>query len=215
MNKNEFDKIISLLQNPTRRKILEILSREEHYPLQISKTLNTSQQAVSKHLKRLEDEGIVVSRIGKSEHGGPPTKNYMLNSEFSLRIDIGPTLFKTKVDEIDVDDIEGYEDIEEKVERDLDKGLLENHRKLIKEIEEEVDELEKKRKYLLKLKEKALSDAYNYIHENFDNYRERYILYYVLDSGVIDPKKIAKEFQVREDEIENLIEDLKKKTEIW
>ncbi|MFW6040861.1 MAG: ArsR/SmtB family transcription factor [Thermoplasmatota archaeon] len=215
MNKDEFDKIIRLLQNPTRRKIIEILTREEHYPLQISRTLNASQQAISKHLTKLEEEGIVVSNKGKSEHGGPPTKNYRLNSEFSLRIDVGPTLFKTEVDDIEVGKISGYEHLEEKVKQNATKGLLERNRKVIQEIEKEVKDLEKKRKYLLKLKEKALSDAYNYIYENFDDYQERYVLYYILDSGITNPKKISKKFRVREDDIENLINELKKKTKIW
>ncbi len=216
MEKEDFEDMIQLLQNRTRRRILQLLSKEENYPLALSRYLDTSQQAVSKHLKKLEDEGLVVSKKCESEKGGPPTKTYTLNREFSVRIDIGPQLFSTEVENLKDEDIENFEEIEEKISEGIIEGsFLEGHRKMIQNIEEEIERLEKKRKYLLKLKEKALSEAHRYIHENFDDYEKREILYYILDSGEKDPKKIAEYFNVREDVIEKMILDLKKKTEIW
>jgi len=218
MERDDFEKIIQLLQNQTRRKILEILSREGHYPLQISRSMNTSQQAISKHLKRLEEQGLVTSRESKSMKGGPPTKTYTLNKEFSVRIDLGPQLFKTQIEELDnIEDLEGYDDLKDKLEEDLDNKSLEDQRKLVQDIEEEIDDLENKRKCLLKMKEKALSEAFNFIHEQFGDYEVREILYYVLDSGVTDPDKIAKHFNVREDEIERILNKIKDidKIDIW
>ena len=49
----ELDEILSVLENPIRRRILQKLSRESNYPLQISKELNVSQQAIMKHLRVL------------------------------------------------------------------------------------------------------------------------------------------------------------------
>ena len=46
----DFDEALHVLENRTRRKILEMLVREPHYPLQLSKHLDVSQQAVMKHL---------------------------------------------------------------------------------------------------------------------------------------------------------------------
>jgi len=216
MEKKEFDEMIQLLQNETRRRILELLSKEENYPLAISRYLDTSQQSISKHLDRLEDEGLVISKRCKSEKGGPPTKKYSLNREFSLRIDLGPQLFDTEIEDLRDEEIEDYEKIEEKVrEGIIEGGYLEGHRKIIQNIERKIRKLEKERKYLLKLKEKALAEAYNYIHENFDRYEEREILYYVLDTGITDPRKIAKSFNVREDEIKNILGSMKEKTNIW
>lgn len=194
---------------------MEILSREDRYPLQISKTMDTSQQAISKHLKTMEKEGIVVSRKCKSERGGPPTKRYMVNSEFSLRIDLGPTLFKTEVERIEDEKVEGYEDIEEELREAHDEETLKKYRTLIQEIEDEIDELEKKRKHLTKLKERALSKGYDLIHDKFQDHKKSYILYYILNSGVTDIKKIAEEFKVREDEIENIMENVKEKTDLF
>ena len=53
------DTLLTVLGNPTRRKILEMLAMEKHYPLQLSRELDVSQQAVSKHLKVLEKYGLV------------------------------------------------------------------------------------------------------------------------------------------------------------
>ncbi|MFW5946005.1 MAG: ArsR/SmtB family transcription factor [Candidatus Natronoplasma sp.] len=216
MEKKEFDEMIQILQNETRRRILELLSKEENYPLAISRYLDTSQQSISKHLDRLEEKGLVISKRCKSEKGGPPTKKYSLNREFSLRIDLGPQLFDTELEDLKDEEIEDYEEIEGRVrEGIIEGGYLEGHRKIIRNIGRKIRKLEKERKYLLKLKEKALAEAYNYIHENFDRYEERKILYYVLDSGITDPRKIAKSFNVREDEIKNILENMKDKTNIW
>jgi len=216
MEKEEFEDMIQLLQNRTRRRILRLLSREENYPLALSRNLDTSQQAVAKHLKKLEEEGLVVSKKCESEKGGPPTRTYTLDREFSVRIDIGPQLFSTEVENLEDDDIENFDEIEENISEGIIEGsFLEGHRKLIQNIEKEIDRLRNKRKYLLKLKEKALSEAYRYIHENVEDYRKREVLYYVLDSGERDPKKIAEYFNVREDEVEKIILDLKDKTDIW
>ncbi len=215
MNKEEFDKIISLLQNPTRRKILEVLSQEEHYPLKLSRAIDTSQQAVSKHLDKMERHGIVISKVSKSERGGPPTRLYSLNREISVRIDIGPCLFQADVDELGSEDVKGYEDIEEKIELLKRDGDLESRRKLISEINEEMSRLETERLYMLKLKEIAMTHASEYIMKHFDDYRERSILYHVLNTGETDHRVIAKELGVREDEVLRLIKDMKGKTEIW
>ncbi|MFW5946305.1 MAG: ArsR/SmtB family transcription factor [Candidatus Natronoplasma sp.] len=216
MEKEEFDDMIQLLQNETRRRILELLSKEENYPLAISRYLDTSQQSISKHLDRLEDKGVVISKKCKSERGGPPTKKYSLNREFSLRIDLGPQLFDAEIENLRDEDIENYREIEEKVKKGIiEGGYLEGHRNIIQNIEKKIRRLEKERKYLLKLKEKALSEAYKYIHQNFDSYEERKILYYVLDTGITDPARIAKHFNVREDEIKEILDRLKENTNIW
>ncbi|MFO8110448.1 MAG: helix-turn-helix domain-containing protein [Thermoplasmata archaeon] len=215
MGKNEFDDILQLLQNPTRRRILEILSREEHYPLQLSRTLNTSQQAVSKHLKTMERKGIVVSKTSKSEKGGPPTRTYTLNSEFSIRIDVGPALFETEVDILDQKELEEYRELKGKMEKYEDEDYLKSKMEVIHGIEEDIRDLERKRKILLKIKENSFKEAFNYIYNNFDHYKERNVLYYVISSGVTDPYKIAQHLNMRDEEVVGLLNGLKDKTNIW
>ena len=91
-----FDESLSILENPTRRAILRHLVKEPHYPLQLSELLDVSQQAVVKHLKVLEDAGFVDSESKKSDKGGPPRKVYRVNQSFSIRLDLGPDLFRAE-----------------------------------------------------------------------------------------------------------------------
>ena len=92
----DFDESLSILENPTRRLILRHLVKEPHYPLQLSELLDVSQQAVVKHLKVLEEAGFVDSEMKKSDKGGPPKKVYRVNQSFSIRLDLGPDLFRAE-----------------------------------------------------------------------------------------------------------------------
>jgi predicted transcriptional regulator len=89
----ELDRILAVLENPIRRKILQKLSREMNYPLQLSKELNVSQQAIMKHLRVLEESDFVVSFEEKSDKGGPPRKLYAPRKRYCIRIDIGPNTY--------------------------------------------------------------------------------------------------------------------------
>ena len=53
MSFDEVDELFYLLENPTRRRILQLLSVERLYPLQLSKEIDVTQQAVVKHLRIL------------------------------------------------------------------------------------------------------------------------------------------------------------------
>ena len=92
----DFDEALPILENPPRRHILRRLVKEPHYPLQLSELLDVSQQAVVKHLKVLEESGFVDSERVPSEKGGPPKKMYTVNQSFSLRLDLGPDLFRAE-----------------------------------------------------------------------------------------------------------------------
>ena len=92
----DFDESLAILENKTRREILRFLVKEPHYPLQLSELMDVSQQAIVKHLKVLEGAGFVDSETLKSERGGPPRKLYRVNQSFSIRLDLGPDLFRAE-----------------------------------------------------------------------------------------------------------------------
>ena len=50
---NDMDTILAIVENPTRRRILQAVVREPHYPLQLSKELGISQQAYSQYERGL------------------------------------------------------------------------------------------------------------------------------------------------------------------
>ena len=47
MSIDEVDELFYLLENPTRRRILQLLSVERLYPLQLSREIDVTQQAVA------------------------------------------------------------------------------------------------------------------------------------------------------------------------
>ena len=107
----DLDILLSMVENPTRRKILESLVKEPHYPLQLSKELGISQQAVMKNLNMLEKNGMVVS-YQVSSSMGPMRTVYEPNSEFTLVIDMRNGMFSARMiepskeeEEVDFDDV--------------------------------------------------------------------------------------------------------------
>ncbi len=91
----DFDEAMTILENRTRRAILGHLVREPHYSLQLSELLDVSQQAVVKHLRVLENADFVQSEKVASVRGGPPKRLFRVDQSFSLRLDLGPDLFRT------------------------------------------------------------------------------------------------------------------------
>ena len=78
----DLDSALYLLQNKMRRQILERLIREPHYAMQLSQIIGASQPAIVKHLKELEDGGMVSKSKEPSQKGGPPRTNYSVEKAF-------------------------------------------------------------------------------------------------------------------------------------
>ena len=97
MSIDEVDELFYLLENPTRRRILQLLSVERLYPLQLSREIDVTQQAVVKHLRILEQHGLVKSRDEPSSRG-PNRRVYTPSREVSLHIDVGPSTYKQKAE---------------------------------------------------------------------------------------------------------------------
>ena len=97
MSFDEVDELFYLLENPTRRRILQLLSVERLYPIQLSREIDVPQQAVDKQLKILEEHGIVESKDEPSSRG-PNRRVYTASKEVSLHIDVGPSTYKQKAE---------------------------------------------------------------------------------------------------------------------
>lgn len=58
----EFIKVMKAVSDPTRVKILKMLEKREMCVCEIQTALGTAQSTASKHLRVLEDAGLVVSK---------------------------------------------------------------------------------------------------------------------------------------------------------
>ncbi|MCK5251818.1 MAG: helix-turn-helix domain-containing protein, partial [Thermoplasmata archaeon] len=193
MSEIDLDTALSVLSNPMRREILSRLVMETHYPLQLARELNTSQQAVMKHLGVLERQGLVKSVKEPSDAGGPPRNAYTATQQLSIRIDIGPNLFNAKLRTFDPDEeppiLDDYTYINDRYDalRDLDndhehlKGLAAT----LRDINKELTDLERRRGALLVAKERLLGEASGLIAQLSMDYDERRVLYYITDKGTV------------------------------
>src|SRR5215212_10558752 len=88
-----FGLILDIIGNNTRRKILATLAREPMYFNQLAKEIAVGQQAILRHMKTLEDIGLIESYAEKSNLGAPDRKYYRLRSSLSLTICLSEDAF--------------------------------------------------------------------------------------------------------------------------
>ncbi len=184
----DFSTALSILENSTRRQILEMLVREPHYPLQLSQHLDVSQQAVMKHLKVLEEAGFVQSEIVKSDKGGPPKKIYSVQQSFSISLDLGPDLFRCQHRALPPG---GPVRLSSKLP---DKAIpiaekIAGRRKvsvpeameLVSQLNETLEQLDAQRDALIALHQQVMSRVSSAVDENFPEYEERNLVHTILE----------------------------------
>jgi predicted transcriptional regulator len=215
MSKPTLDELLMVLENPLRRRILAKIARERHYPLQLSRELRVSQQAIAKHLQILEKHGLVRSDKAPSTIGGPERKNYFNISRLSVTIDVGPRLFSTEFRSLpDAEsipkDMLGYkEEIESALNEDDPKARLRKVSEVVREMDLRMEEMEEKRAALLKLKDAALNVAYSTVEEVSGDYNERRVLYHLINESDMRVNALSKSLDLREEYLRKILSRLR------
>jgi ArsR family transcriptional regulator len=202
---DELDILLSVIENPTRRRILEALVREPHYPLQLSKELGLSQQGIMKHLKVLEGYHMVRCYDEESDQGGPNRKIYVPITGFNIVVDLGPGLFSAQ---IVTRDLEGRSYASERLSEEDQMMFLErveDVRERIGEIDEELQELGRRRAELIRAKELALNEACGIVESTIEDYQTRRIVFEFIQRPELTPNQIAKELGLRDDAVTRTI----------
>jgi ArsR family transcriptional regulator len=160
----DVEKILDILGNKTRRKILEKLSEEANYVFQLSEDIQIRHQAIRKHLDLLKELKLIKSYEGASTVGGPPRKYFKITRSFSIMADITPDSFETKIvsNKGRVIEQDEYSEITEDI-----KGIFTSvdpaHEKIsdlntvLESLNSEIEDLEKKRQYLVELRQKVIN----------------------------------------------------------
>jgi len=198
------DEILRILENPTRRRILERLVKESHYPLQLSRELRVSQQAVVKHLRVLEEGRLVESHEEASDVGGPPRRVYTAKRALSVTIDVGPSLFRTEVRALlpPSSGQRGFAQFEEGLERLA--GAEDSRRRmrmageLVERLNREIESLDERRARLMAIKDRVLALAHGAAGRLFPSYDERSVVYALLDEGLRGASDLAARLDMRE-----------------
>ena len=195
----DLDILLSMVENPTRRKILESLVKEPHYPLQLSKELGISQQAVMKNLNMLEKNGMVVS-YQVSSSMGPMRTVYEPNSEFTLVIDMRNGMFSARMIEPSKEEEEGFDDV--KMES------LKKTRQTISKIDEKIEELNKERSKLIREREKVIGTAMTTINDAGCGYAHRNLIYEILNEPDRSMEQLSEDLDARPEVVKGLISDI-------
>jgi len=86
-------KVLQIVGNETRRRILTLLSEEPHYISQIAKKLDVTQPAILKHLSLLQKAGLIESFWRKNPLGAA-RKYYKICDSVGIEIAINPNGFR-------------------------------------------------------------------------------------------------------------------------
>jgi ArsR family transcriptional regulator len=191
----ELDELLSVIENPARRRILEALVREPHYPLQLSKELGMSQQAVMKHLKVLEEYGLVRSFREESDLGGPMRKKFYPAVNFTIVVDVGPNLFSAEL----ISREEGF--LPRHGEGGEEEGFEARAAELrarVAEIDAQLEALHRQREELIREKEMALDEA-GRLMDRMEDYQLRRIMYEFISRPELGPSDIARALSLRDE----------------
>ena len=190
----DLDVLLSMIENPTRRKILESLVKMPRYPLQLSKELGISQQAVMKNLSVLEKNGMVVS-YRESSSIGPERTVYEPNSEFTLIVDMRNGMFSARM-------------VEPKGERkDVDVDNLKEMRSKVIDIDNELEQLEKRYSELMREKESIIASVIS----KQDGYAQKRLAYEILDAPKKTVEELSKDLNARTDVVKEMIDDIERR----
>ena len=190
----DLDVLLSMIKNPTRRKILESLVKMPRYPLQLSKELGISQQAVMKNLSVLEKNGMVVS-YRESSSIGPERTVYEPNSEFTLIVDMRNGMFSARM-------------VEPKGERkDVDVDNLKEMRSKVIDIDNELEQLEERYSELMREKESIIASVIS----KQDGYAQKSLAYEILDAPKKTVEELSKDLNARTDVVKEMIDDIERR----
>jgi predicted transcriptional regulator len=199
---DDMDILLSVIENPTRRRILEALVREPHYPLQLSRELGLSQQGIMKHLKVLEECNLVRSSPEESDQGGPARKLYVPTVGFSIVIDVGPGLFSAFYVRRDIGERPRKESKKEEFA-----PKARQMREEIMQIDTELETLARKREELIQRKEGVLEEAASFVESMARGYQTRRILFEYIQRPTEGTERLAAELGIRDDIVRRTIEN--------
>ena len=183
----DIDMILNMVSNPTRRRILETLTKGPSYPLQLSREIGVSQQAIMKNLDLLERNGMVISHQVSSTMG-PSRAVYEPTTEFTVVIDMRKCMFSAGVKEESTEE----EEIPET-------GTLEELRSQIARMDEEIEELERRRSSLINRRQNMISFAMSMLDGDGFTNLHRDLMYRMLNNPGSPEKDVIRMMSQRED----------------
>ncbi len=188
------NEMLDVLSNNYRREILRLLTIEDRYAFELTKKLNISQRAVTKHLKFLEEIGLVSSEKRKSSKG-PEREYFKLNKSVVLSLTIAPNLFFTTLRPLD--ESKAHPPITPSLQLGMPKkertvkGVIKESMELLPQIKEGLDLLQAQQSRLLRAYQGMQGHVSEYLSKNGFNEKEiRLILNLMENDGMLTDEEI-------------------------
>jgi ArsR family transcriptional regulator len=208
------DIILDIIGNNTRRKILATLAREPMYFNQLAKEISIGQQAILRHMKTLEDIGLIESYAEKSNLGAPDRKYYRLNSSFSLTICLSEDAFSIENHKIEQyrykESDKFYEEYDLLAQEDDGETLNQLQSNLTK-IEMEISNLDSRLNDLRALKQLIVSRLHKIAKDNFEEEFERKILHTIVGDSPKSISELAERLNEKPKRVRNTLTGMNKK----
>jgi predicted transcriptional regulator len=210
----DFEKVVDVIGNPIRRRIIQKLSEGPDYTLRLSNELNIHQQLASKHLKVIRNAEL-VDVVRQPSDKGADKKMFSLNKFYSLQIDFSPNLYNQRLISFNnphlwvtadnyMDKLE--DEVIELTEEGCSVDAINPLSHIVQSIDDELESLEKRRARLLYIRNLAMNASVQAIEE-LDR-KKRQIIHFVLNQGSAQIESISRHMQLREQTIRDLVNDL-------
>ena len=206
--------ILDIIGNNTRRKILATLAREPMYFNQLAKEIGVGQQAILRHMKTLEDIGLVASYAEKSNLGAPDRKYYRLNSSFSLNISISQDSFSIenhKIEQYRYKESDKFYKEYDLLTQDNDGESLKRLQANLSNIEKEISTLDSRLNDLRALRQLIVRHLHRIARDNFEKEFERKILYTIIEEAPQSISEIANKLNEKPSRVRNTLHSINKK----
>jgi ArsR family transcriptional regulator len=213
LQEDELDSLLQVLENPVRRRIVKRLSQGPSYPLQLSKELGLGQPLVAKHLAMMEKAGVVTSEMESSPRA-PKRRTYSLAKSVSITLDMAPNLFVqrgfafgTVKGRVVSQEASSLIAVVSKIS-ESDERAVASLAKVLKDLDQKLDEIDKERAALLYVRNMAMDTASHAIEAVEDSDKRR-VIYKVLEEHTEDVGDISESLDMREALVRKTLEDLR------
>lgn len=206
--------ILDIIGNSTRRKILSTLSQEPMYFNQLAKEIGIGQQAILRHVKALEDIGLIESYSEKSNLGAPDRKYYRLNSSFSMTISLSEDAFSIDSHMIKEsrhkESTKFYKEYDSLPKNDDGQSLKQLQTNLA-DIEKEISTLDSQLNDLRALKQLILHHLHKIGKNNFEKGFERRVLHTIVQESPKSVSELANKLNERESHVRKTLNSMNNK----
>jgi predicted transcriptional regulator len=181
---------------------------------QLAKEIGTGQQAILRHMKALEDIGLIESYAEKSNLGAPDRKYYRLNSSFSLTISLSEDAFSIdnhKIKESHHKEFNKFYKEYDILPKNDDGQALKQLQTNLADIEKEISNLDSQLNDLRALKQLILHRLHKIGKDNFEEQFERKVLHTIVGEFPNSISELAYKLNERESRVRNTLNSINKK----